>query len=257
MSEERVIDGFLGDHAFLGSFHPCRVELDGLVYPSAEAAYQACKSGAPLQRRMFTQMLPSAARRLGHAQSLRPGWADVRVDEMRRVLRAKFADPALRDRLLATGEARLVNTVTWDEPFWGVRAGVGENMLGQLLEQLRAELLEQATAPAADTSLGDTTPPGDTSLEDTTTPSGNTPSAPLVAQDAPDDGARDHGRGGRKRGKGRGKGSEQGGDAPVELDEVTEPDVSTESDATEPDTPELAEGTPPTVDAAPAEGAGA
>lgn len=146
-ADPTVVDGFVGAHAFLGSFHPARVELDGLVYGSAEAAYQASKTTSMDQRRRFVDVLPLAAHKLGHRLGLRSDWPEVRVETMRRVLRAKFANPDLRARLLATGDARLVNTSTWAGPFWGVRDGVGANTLGRLLEELRTELRGGAQPP--------------------------------------------------------------------------------------------------------------
>jgi len=41
---------------------------------------------------------------------------------MRAVLAAKFSDPDLRARLVATGSAELVEENTWGDRFWAVRA---------------------------------------------------------------------------------------------------------------------------------------
>jgi predicted NAD-dependent protein-ADP-ribosyltransferase YbiA (DUF1768 family) len=71
---------------------------------------------------------------------LRTDWNEARVDVMRAVLAAKFSDPDLRTRLVATGNAELVEENTWNDRFWGRSRGVGSNMLGQLLMELREGL---------------------------------------------------------------------------------------------------------------------
>ena len=67
---------------------------------------------------------------------------------MRAVLRAKFTQhPDLRELLLSTGDARLVETATVDNEvnrLWGEVNGVGRNMLGVLLMEVRAELRDNA-----------------------------------------------------------------------------------------------------------------
>ncbi|PNB06401.1 DUF1768 domain-containing protein, partial [Pseudomonas sp. FW305-67] len=69
-------------------------------------------------------------------------------DRMRRVLRAKFTQHAdLRDLLLSTGDARLVEAATVDNDvnrLWGEVNGSGRNMLGVLLMEIRAELRQMA-----------------------------------------------------------------------------------------------------------------
>ena len=72
---------------------------------------------------------------------------------MRGVLQAKFEQhPDLRSLLLSTGDARLVESATVDNDvnrLWGEVNGVGKNMLGLLLMELRAELRGEALVAAA------------------------------------------------------------------------------------------------------------
>lgn len=65
----------------------------------------------------------------------------LRVSEMRNILRCKLEQhDYVRERLLATGVRRLVNTYPGAE-YWGTRPyGEGRNMLGQLWEEIRAGL---------------------------------------------------------------------------------------------------------------------
>lgn len=80
-----------------------------------------------------------------------PGWSKVKFDRMRGVLYAKFSQhPELRELLLSTGNARLVECATVDNPvnrLWGEVNGKGKNMLGNLLmevrERFRKEMAEK------------------------------------------------------------------------------------------------------------------
>ncbi len=58
---------------------------------------------------------------------------------MELVLRQKFSHPGLLALLLATGDMELVEDNDWDDTYWGVCNGVGENNLGKLLMKIRAE----------------------------------------------------------------------------------------------------------------------
>lgn len=58
----------------------------------------------------------------------RPDWEDVKVDIMLGLLRQKFQHPELGAKLLATGDAYLVEGNTWGDTFWGVFNGKGQNI---------------------------------------------------------------------------------------------------------------------------------
>ena len=58
-------------------------------------------------------------------------------------MRAKFTqNPKLKEQLLSTGDAILIEGNTWNDRYWGVDAssGVGKNHLGKLLMKIRSEL---------------------------------------------------------------------------------------------------------------------
>jgi predicted NAD-dependent protein-ADP-ribosyltransferase YbiA (DUF1768 family) len=67
---------------------------------------------------------------------------------MRRVLLAKFSQhDDLRDLLLSTGNATLIESATVDNEvnrLWGQVTGVGRNMLGTLLMEVRSQLRAKA-----------------------------------------------------------------------------------------------------------------
>lgn len=132
-----MIDSFRGPFFFLSNMFPCRVVLDGVVYPSAENAYQAEKTTDLALRDPFLTVTPHAAKRLGRRLPLRADWPDARLLSMSRVVVAKFADPALAAALISTGSEQLVEGNTWGDRFWGVCRGAGHNHLGKILMRTR------------------------------------------------------------------------------------------------------------------------
>lgn len=163
MSKRILFYGGRGPRGFLSNFHetrPITVEIDDemITARTSEALYQAAKfpAGSAQRRAVLAAPTPARAKALGSRHGARADWDDVRVDVMRTVLRAKFADPALRALLLATGDAQLVEDSPRDA-FWGAGAGgAGKNMLGKLLMALRAQLARpiapDVDAPGASTS---------------------------------------------------------------------------------------------------------
>lgn len=124
------------------------VIFEGEVFATSEHAYQAGKARKPAVRR-WLMAAPSPALLAMAAHGLyywdvAPGWSATKFDRMRAVLRAKFTQHAdLGALLLSTGDAMLIESATVDNEvnrLWGQVNGVGRNMLGTLLMELRAEL---------------------------------------------------------------------------------------------------------------------
>jgi ribA/ribD-fused uncharacterized protein len=139
----REIRRFAEEWAFLSNFAEAEVELEGVQFPTVEAAFQAAKTTVEAEREAIRQAAtPGRAKRLGRKATLRAGWEAMRVEVMRGLLVQKFQIPALRAALLATGQAELVEGNTWGDVFWGVCEGEGQNVLGRLLTEVRAGLGE-------------------------------------------------------------------------------------------------------------------
>lgn len=139
-----MIASFSGPHSFLSNFHPSPIEIDGVVFPTVEHAYQALKTADPEQYAAIAAApTPAAAKKLGRKATLRPRWDDVKDQVMIGLLLMKFNDPDLRAKLQATGDEDLVEGNTWHDQHWGdctcwTHAGVpGGNALGRLLMQVR------------------------------------------------------------------------------------------------------------------------
>lgn len=138
------IDSFFGEYRFLSNFHISPISHDGIRFSSVEHAYQAAKTLDFGKRWEMSQVdSPGEAKRLGKELPLRPDWETAKFLIMRELLVQKFVRyPALRKKLLATGDAELVENNQWGDRIWGVCRGVGENNLGKLLMAIRKELSE-------------------------------------------------------------------------------------------------------------------
>lgn len=140
-----------GDFAFLSNFYTMSpFEWEGTTYPTAEHAFQAAKCARADDRKLFLACSkPSEARALGRRVRLREGWDDARLSVMESVLRAKFALPELRRKLLDTGTTKIIHSNNWHDNFWGRcicpmhARRPGKNHLGYLLMKIRDELKQQ------------------------------------------------------------------------------------------------------------------
>jgi ribA/ribD-fused uncharacterized protein len=162
-----MIDRFKGEYRWLSNFSPARVVPDGVEFPSVEHAYQAGKVLSPEIRERI-RALPTAAdakrfsKRIGKLIPYRPAWGETfKISLMRFLLWQKFSDSALRQRLLATGDAVLVEGNTWHDCTFGrctcsKCGGRGLNWLGVLLMEIRGELrAKDARVIVADGRLRD------------------------------------------------------------------------------------------------------
>ena len=126
------------------NFAPYPFELDGLRWRTVEHYFQAQKFAGTAHVEAIRQTpSPMVAARMGRsrARPLRSDWDLVKDEIMLRAVRAKFAQHAqLAALLLSTGDALIVEHSRRDH-YWGDGAdGTGENRLGHILMQVRAEL---------------------------------------------------------------------------------------------------------------------
>ena len=139
--EENKITSFRGDYFFLSNFYPCAILYNGYLFGSAEAAFQAQKVINSRDQVSFTQMSPGQAKKYGKTVELRKDWEDVKLGIMEDIIREKFIyDPDLIKMLLDTGDKELIEGNNWNDTFWGMCRGKGENHLGKILMKLREEL---------------------------------------------------------------------------------------------------------------------
>lgn len=139
-----MINDFRGEHFFLSNFYQAPITYDGLNYGSTEAAFQAQKTTDMNERVRFQFMTPAEAKRAGRKLKLRPDWDEIKDRVMYEVCKEKFTmHKELRNKLLDTEFEDLVEGNTWNDTYWGVCDGVGENKLGKILMQIRKEIQMQ------------------------------------------------------------------------------------------------------------------
>ena len=144
-----VISEFRGKYGFLSNFWLSPVDLDGMMMPSVEHGFQLAKTKDRHLREAILRegLTPGQVKHRCRHIPLRPDWEQVKVGIMLDLLRAKFEDPDLQAALLATGDDILVEGNTWHDTYWGEcrcpRCRGGQNVLGKLLMQVRAELREK------------------------------------------------------------------------------------------------------------------
>ena len=138
----KVIDQFRGKFHWLSNFYNCPVPFEGLTFSNSEAAFQAAKSLDMKEREKFVGINPLIAKRMGRRVNLRSDWEDVKIGVMREVLRCKFSqNPELKQKLLDTGDSKLEEGNNHGDRIWGTVNGKGQNHLGKLLMEIRAELV--------------------------------------------------------------------------------------------------------------------
>lgn len=131
----KMIDSFNNNYFFLSNFFPCKINIDGKTFTNVESAFQSFKC---LERQdEFINLKPAEAKHLGKKVKLREDWEDIKLEVMERLLRIKFSDPYFKRRLEETKPHELVEGNFWNDYYWGVCNGKGENHLGKLLMKIR------------------------------------------------------------------------------------------------------------------------
>ncbi len=134
-----------GEFGWLSNFSQYPIEIEGLQWPTTEHYYQAAKftNDPEWMEAIRTVSPPYNAWRMGRCpkHTRRADWDAVKDTVMLRAVRAKFDQHLnLQHALLGTGAAILVEHSPLDS-YWGDGGdGSGENRLGKILMQVRAEL---------------------------------------------------------------------------------------------------------------------
>lgn len=138
------IRGFSGEFTFLSNFEPCEIISDGILFKSVEHAFVAAKTLDRDTKLKISQIrTPGQAKRFGRKSlKLREDWEQIKVQIMFELLQQKFSMEPFKAKLLATGNSHIEETNNWNDTFWGVCNGVGQNKLGKLLMSVR-DWLEQ------------------------------------------------------------------------------------------------------------------
>ena len=146
-----IIKSFNNKYYFLSNFYEAPVEYNGVTYCNSEAAFQHAKCAnltsseqikfvAGLGTRLknlvmvyadskdenvlttvFSKANPSVSKRLGRVVPIRSDWEDVKYTIMEEIVRNKFSqNEKLKQALLNTGDAALVEGNHWHDNTWGI-----------------------------------------------------------------------------------------------------------------------------------------
>jgi ribA/ribD-fused uncharacterized protein len=132
------------DFGCFSNFAPYPIQMDGKVWPTSEHYFQAQKFEDSVHRENIRKTKsPMIAARMGRDRKkpLRRDWETVKVAVMREVVLAKFTQhDDIRQVLISTGDATIVEH-TENDSYWGDGGdGSGTNMLGRILMEVREEL---------------------------------------------------------------------------------------------------------------------
>lgn len=133
------------------NLHRRPVVFEEIEYPTAEHAYQAGKARKEeVKNWLLNAPSPALVAMAAHGLytwDIAPNWSKTKFQRMKGVLLAKFSQHEdLKELLLSTGDVRLVESATVDNAvnrLWGEVNGVGKNMLGTLLMEVREEIRNQ------------------------------------------------------------------------------------------------------------------
>lgn len=128
---------------YFSPFSAHEVELDSVVYKTAEHAYQALRMVPAARDAIMATASPMDAWRAAQVAK-QAGQADESIDKyelMERIFRAKLAQhPDVEQVLRDSGERELRKNYDLDND-WGTGAdGLGQNNMGKLWMKLRNEL---------------------------------------------------------------------------------------------------------------------
>lgn len=133
-----------GPNGFLSNLYKKPVIFEDREFSCSEYSYVYEKIKDP-EVREWAMLCPKPHILAGLAHSLLSwdivkDWSKIKFDRMFNVLRAKFSDPDLKEKLLNTGDSILIEDSKTDG-IWGIgKSGKGKNMLGKLLMKVREEL---------------------------------------------------------------------------------------------------------------------
>lgn len=158
---------FWGDNDVFSNFYNTSFEYHGINVDSSEQAFMMEKAWAfkdtEIARDIYHARSAQEAKKLGRQVRNYDDavWSRIRYDKMVKVLRVKFSDSDLTEKLLATGNRILVEASPYDK-IWGVglseatpkvldpKNWQGQNLLGKALMQVRAELLAELEESGGD-----------------------------------------------------------------------------------------------------------
>ena len=145
----KAIDKFIDEEYFLSNFYIHPFNWNGKEYKSSEHAFQAYKADNEAEHEWIRLMdTPGKAKRNGSLVRMKKDWEKIKEDVMFEILRVKFSDPVLKQKLIETKNYELIEGNYWHDNFYGnctcqnCKSIVGENKLGKMLMKIRQEIID-------------------------------------------------------------------------------------------------------------------
>jgi len=146
-SRMNSITSFKNEFEFLSNFYTSPFVYAGYCWPTVEHAFQAAKTKFSTDKWLVRiAKTPGIAKKKGRRIALRENWEQVKVSVMTELVWLKFEyNPTLKNKLLDTKDAELIEGNYWHDNFWGdcfckkCSDQKGKNMLGYILMQVRKE----------------------------------------------------------------------------------------------------------------------
>lgn len=142
-------NGFVDQYTFLSNFYYFPFEYKGIIFITAEHAFQWEKATfIEDKQRILNANTPADAKKYGrkvYIQNINE-WDTNKIQIMENILIAKFNNNILKKKLLDTNNIILIEYNKWHDNFWGkcicekckkILVNNNNNKLGQLLMKIR------------------------------------------------------------------------------------------------------------------------
>ena len=145
-----IINRFDGEYAFLSNFAHRPIIIKGKTWVTVEHIFQAAKTlDEDIREQIRLASTPVIAKQMGRTVQIRSDWEQIKQEVMLKSVRLKFRlHPGLKEKLLSTKDAVLIEGNRWHDNIWGdcrcsrCRKIKGKNLLGKILMQVREEVKE-------------------------------------------------------------------------------------------------------------------
>lgn len=146
---EEGVYWFSSAHDPLSNWSANAVQIWGKRFQTSEHAYHWSKfheTAPEVARQIFDAPSPWAAMRVDrrHKEKRRKDWDDIKAGIMTEIVREKVSqNEDVKEILLKTGDKQIYENSPWDA-YWGLGPnGDGQNMMGQILMEIRKEIRKQ------------------------------------------------------------------------------------------------------------------
>lgn len=143
MDEEINFYSVNDEYGEFSNFAAYPIKLNGKVWPTTEHYFQAMKFESKKDQneiRLTKSPMEAARKGRDRKRKLRRNWESIKDNVMREAVMQKFTHPEIKELLLRTGSAKLVEH-TENDSYWGDGGnGSGKNKLGRILMEVREKL---------------------------------------------------------------------------------------------------------------------